>query len=59
MKFARLAVLRENPAPAVLIEAGFISNQNDEKFLNDPKWRETAAQAAAEGIADFVRRAAE
>ncbi len=58
VKFARLAVLRENPAPAVLIEAGFISNQNDEKFLNDPKWRETAARAVAEGIAEFSRRAA-
>ena len=57
VKFARLAVLRENPAPAILIEAGFISNQTDEKFLNDPKWRRSAAQAVAEGIADFVRRA--
>ena len=55
VKFARLAVLRENPAPAVLIEAGFISNQADEKFLNDPKWRETAARAVAEGIAGFAR----
>ena len=58
VKFARLAVLRENPVPAVLIEAGFISNQTDEKFLTDPKWRQAAARAAAEGIAEFSRRAA-
>jgi N-acetylmuramoyl-L-alanine amidase len=57
VKFANLAVLRENPVPAILIEAGFISNQTDEKFLNDPKWRRTAARAAAEGVAEFVRRA--
>ena len=59
VKFARLAVLRENPAPAVLIEAGFISNQTDEKFLNDPKWRRSAARAAAEGVVRFVRLAGE
>ena len=58
VKFARLAVLRENPVPSVLIEAGFISNQTDEKFLTDPMWRQAAARAVAEGIAEFSRRAA-
>ena len=57
IKFANLAVLRGNPVPAVLIEAGFISNPADEKFLNSEAWRQTAARAVAEGVALFARYA--
>jgi N-acetylmuramoyl-L-alanine amidase len=50
VKRARFAVLREISAPGALIEAGFISNKNDEKLLNSPDYQEKIARAVAEGI---------
>lgn len=56
VKFANFAVLRNNPVPAVLIEAGFISNAAEEKNLNSPRWRQRAAQAVARAVMRFSGR---
>lgn len=56
VKFANFAVLRNNPVPAVLIEAGFISNAAEEKRLIDPAWRRRAAQAVASAVYAYSRK---
>lgn len=38
-------VLRNNASPAVLVEIGFMSNPGDDRLLNDPAFREKAADA--------------
>lgn len=57
IKFANFAVLRNNPVPAVLIEAGFISNEAEEKILITREWRTKCAAAVAAAITDYARKA--
>ena len=40
--------------PAVLIEAGFITNPKDNKRLRDPKFRQQLADGIAEGIQKYI-----
>ena len=54
VKFANFAVLRNNPVPAVLIEAGFISNRAEEVLLNTPQWRKRAAYAVANAVRSYA-----
>ena len=54
VKFANFAVLRNNPVPAVLIEAGFISNAAEEKLLASPSYRREAARAIAAAVAAYA-----
>lgn len=54
LKRARFAVLRHAPCPAVLIEAGFLSNSIDSLLLADPAYQEILAHAIAEGIAATI-----
>ncbi|MBI4063198.1 MAG: N-acetylmuramoyl-L-alanine amidase [Elusimicrobia bacterium] len=48
-------VLRENAMPAVLIEAGFLTHQNDYQLLMNNGFQDTFAQAAAQGIVDYLK----
>lgn len=57
VKFANFAVLRNNPVPALLIEAGFISNAEEEKVLNSPQYRQNMAAAVAEAVLNFAAKA--
>lgn len=57
VKFANFAVLRNNPVPALLIEAGFISNIEEEKVLNSPQFRQNMAAAVAEAVLNFAAKA--
>ena len=57
VKFANFAVLRNNPVPAVLIEAGFMSNEAEERVLNTQEWRKKCAAAVAAALADYARKA--
>ena len=57
VKFANFAVLRNNPVPALLIEAGFISNAEEEKILNSPRFRQDMAAAVAEAVLNFAAKA--
>lgn len=47
-------VLKQAMVPAVLVEVAFLSNDNEEKLLGQPEFRQTAAAAIAEGIVDFL-----
>jgi N-acetylmuramoyl-L-alanine amidase len=57
-RFAAFHVLRRAGTPAVLFEAGYLSNADDEVLLRDPKHREEIALALAQTIeADVATRA--
>jgi N-acetylmuramoyl-L-alanine amidase len=56
-RFAAFQVLRTAATPAVLFEAGYISNADDEFLLRDPKHRSDIALALAQAIeADVAAR---
>lgn len=50
VKTARFYVLRNNPRPAVLVELGFLSNPEDNAFVQRPEVRQRLAEAVARGI---------
>jgi N-acetylmuramoyl-L-alanine amidase len=52
-KPARFYVLKGTNIPAILIEAGFISNPREEKKLENAFYRDKIAQAIAEGIMQY------
>ena len=54
VKSKDLAVLRETAMPAVLVELGFISSDNDRAKLVSDEWQERAAEAIAAGIMEAV-----
>lgn len=45
-----LAVLRETPVPAVLVELAFLSNLTEELLLAHPAWQRRAAKAIARAV---------
>src|SRR5438270_448499 len=49
-RFAAFHVLRRAEAPAVLFEAGYLSNADDELLLRDPKERDKMVLALAQAI---------
>jgi N-acetylmuramoyl-L-alanine amidase len=56
-RFAAFYVLRRADTPAVLFEAGYLSNADDEQLLRDPKHRSEIALALAQAIeADVASR---
>jgi len=57
-RFASFHVLRRSEAPAVLFEAGYISNADDEVLLRSPEQRSKIALALAQAIeTDVAARA--
>ena len=50
VKQANFAVVRETKMPAILIEAGFLSNPNERARIHDQKYRQSLAQGIAQGI---------
>jgi N-acetylmuramoyl-L-alanine amidase len=57
-RFAAFHVLRRSDAPAVLFEAGYISNADDEVLLRSPEQRSKIALALAQAIeTDVAARA--
>jgi N-acetylmuramoyl-L-alanine amidase len=53
---APLLVLRGADMPAVLIEAGYLTNPDNEKYLSNEKDLRKIARAMTAGIEDFIRR---
>ena len=51
MSHARfIGVLRGQHRPAVLIEAGFLSNPREARRIEDPEFRQKLAEAVAEAL---------
>jgi N-acetylmuramoyl-L-alanine amidase len=42
--------------PAVLLETGFVTGEEDARLLADPAFRTRMAEAIANGIAQYVRQ---
>ncbi|MCC7519226.1 MAG: N-acetylmuramoyl-L-alanine amidase [Verrucomicrobiae bacterium] len=57
VKEAWFVVLRQSPIPAVLIEAGFLSNPEEGVRITTEAHQEKLARAIAEGIRDYAARA--
>ncbi|MDI9400433.1 MAG: N-acetylmuramoyl-L-alanine amidase family protein [Limisphaerales bacterium] len=51
----RLGVLVSNPVPAVLVEAGFITNSDDQKKIFNKSQRDQVARAIADGILNYKK----
>lgn len=54
-KEANFSVLRNTTMPSVLVEVGFLTNEEEAKKLADPVFRATSAEAIYQGILDFHR----
>jgi N-acetylmuramoyl-L-alanine amidase len=54
LKRARFAVLRLVECPAVLVEAGYLSNHEEALRLATPEYRAAIAEAVANGIAAYA-----
>ncbi len=54
VKNANYCVLRGACIPAVLIEVGFLSNIQEEQFLNEPNYRQKIAEGIKTGIYDYA-----
>jgi len=50
VKTANFYVIRETTMPAILIELGFISNEDELRNMCDEKYQQKAAEAIADGI---------
>jgi N-acetylmuramoyl-L-alanine amidase len=53
---ANFAVLRAPDIPSVLVETAFISNPDEEKRLNDPKYQNDLADALVRGIVAYFSK---
>jgi N-acetylmuramoyl-L-alanine amidase len=57
VKQAPFIVLRGAAMPAVLVEVAFISNPAEEKKLQDPAFRNKVAEAVAQGVKAYFKKA--
>jgi N-acetylmuramoyl-L-alanine amidase len=53
-KRARFAVLRMVNSPGVLIEAGYLSNNDEAKRIASPAYRQSLAEALAQGVRAYA-----
>ena len=54
VKQGNLAVVRETTMPAILVEAGFLSNPREREKLKDPSHRKAIAWGIAKGIDHYL-----
>ena len=52
---ARFYVLRKTSMPAVLVEVGFVTGQDDSRNLSNPSYRQNMAEAIADGIIQYLQ----
>ncbi len=53
-RFAGFQVLRAPDVPSVLVEIGYLSNQEDERLMLDPVWRGHVAERLAAAVGEFA-----
>ncbi len=51
-----LYVLRHTVMPSVIAEVAYVDHQEEEALLNDPNFRQRAAEAMAMGVVDYVQQ---
>ncbi|MDO4799800.1 MAG: N-acetylmuramoyl-L-alanine amidase [Bacillota bacterium] len=56
VEFADLVVLRTTSMPSVLVELGFISNEEEQERMMEDSYMRKSAQAIADGIVEFVEK---
>lgn len=54
IKFFPYMVARVEECPSVLVECGYLTNENDARFLTDPNGQAVLATAIAQGIVDYL-----
>ena len=54
-KFARYYVIRNSKLPAILVEGGFVSNEQERERMKSGPYREAIARAIANGIHRYRR----
>jgi N-acetylmuramoyl-L-alanine amidase len=54
-KGANFCVLRSSCVPAILVEVGFVSNQQEERLLGTGSYRQKIAEALGEGVREYAR----
>lgn len=54
-KFAGFAVLKAPDIPSILIELGYLSNYNEEKFLRQPSYRRKLADSIAQAVVRYFK----
>lgn len=57
IKGASFAVLKHTKIPAVLVEVGFISNSEEEKYMKNAFYRQQISEALACGILSYIKNA--
>ncbi len=55
VKDARYAVLKGARMPAILIEVGFVSNTQEERYLKNYYYRQKIAESIREGLVNYVQ----
>ena len=50
------AVIRETRMPSVLVETGFLTNQQEEQLLSSPAFQDKIASGIAKGILKFLNQ---
>jgi len=54
-RFAGFAVLKAPDIPSVLIELGFLSNEQDAKLLSSPNWRRKVSRSVVKSIDKYFK----
>jgi N-acetylmuramoyl-L-alanine amidase len=50
------AVLRENDRPSILVETGFLSNEEEEALLAKDSYRQELAEGIYEGVLNYLNQ---
>lgn len=59
VKAANFAVIRETDMPAILIEGGFLTNQEEMQKIKDPAYIKQLALGIAQGVDQYVQKGRE
>ncbi|KGP71016.1 N-acetylmuramoyl-L-alanine amidase [Pontibacillus yanchengensis Y32] len=55
-KFGDFHVIRENRQPALLLELGFLSNEQEEKLVKTPNYQENITKGIVQGVSEYFTR---